>query len=139
MLEQQGKTLRFYGYFTATKQGKTGLTVTIDVRRNGTLVVTGGSATEEGGGFYYYDLASGSNNADGYYTAVFKTADSSVDFQHVPALWVVGRDWVDNVDAAVSSRSSHAAADVWSAGTRTLTAAPLAYRSGRKGGGCLHV
>lgn len=33
----------------------------------------------------------------------------------------IGKLLVDNVDAAISSRSSHAAADVWEVGTRTLT------------------
>jgi hypothetical protein len=34
----------------------------------------------------------------------------------------IGKLLKDNVDAAISSRSSHAAADVWTVGTRTLTA-----------------
>lgn len=34
----------------------------------------------------------------------------------------IGKLLVDNVNATISSRSSHAAADVWAVGTRTLTA-----------------
>lgn len=34
----------------------------------------------------------------------------------------IGKLLVDNVNAAITSRSSHSAADVWAAGTRTLTA-----------------
>jgi hypothetical protein len=34
----------------------------------------------------------------------------------------IGKLLVDNINAAISSRSSHAAADIWSVGTRTLTA-----------------
>lgn len=35
----------------------------------------------------------------------------------------IGKLLVDNINATLSSRSSHSAADVWAAGTRTLTAA----------------
>lgn len=35
----------------------------------------------------------------------------------------IGKLFVDNLNAAISSRSSHSAADVWASGTRTLTAA----------------
>lgn len=35
----------------------------------------------------------------------------------------IGKLLVDRLDAAISSRSSHSAADVWAAGTRTLTSA----------------
>ena len=34
----------------------------------------------------------------------------------------IGKLLVDNIDAAISSRSSHSAADVWASATRTLTA-----------------
>jgi hypothetical protein len=111
MIEQISNTLRFHAFFTASKVGKTGLTVTVDVRRNGTLVVTGDSAVEEGGGLYYYDLSGGTfNTVEGSYTAVFKTADGTVDFQHVPALWLVQKAGVENLDALISSRAP--AADV---------------------------
>ena len=33
----------------------------------------------------------------------------------------IGKRLADNIDATISSRSSHSAADVWAAGTRTLT------------------
>src|SRR3990172_3148566 len=45
----------------------------------------------------------------------------TVDAQHIPALWIVGRTWVNNVNATITSRSSHSAADVWASATRTLT------------------
>lgn len=110
MNEQIGRTLRFYAFYTESKLGKTGLTVTVNVRKNGTPVVTGGSASEEGDGLYYYDLASGSVDAAGAYTAVFKTATTSVDLQDNPALWVVGMPWVENLDEAMSSRAPSATA-----------------------------
>jgi hypothetical protein len=119
MLEQVGTTLRFHAFFTAAKVGKTGLVdVIADVRRNGALVVTGGAAIEEGGGLYYYDLSDTHNTVEGSYTAVFKTADGSVDQQHVPALWVVGKAGVENLDATISSRAA--------AGATVTVASPVA-------------
>lgn len=123
MLEQQGNALTAVAFYTETKVGKTGLTVTCDVYElnSTTPIVSGGSATELGGGAYYYTLSSGSVDADALYLFIFKTSTTSVDQQWIPALWVVGRTWVNNVNATVSSRSSHTAADVWSSTPRTLT------------------
>jgi len=111
MIEQQGNAIKFYAFFVASKVGKTGLTVTIDVYRNDTEIVTAGSATEVGDGLYKYVLASGSVNAEGEYVAVFKTADTTVDQQHIPALWVIDKAGVDNLNATVSSRASQASLD----------------------------
>ena len=73
---------KFYAFFTASKVGKTGLTVTADIRNSaGTLQVTDGSATEIGSGLYIYTYTSATEDD---YTAGFKTADTSVDAQHVP-------------------------------------------------------
>jgi S-adenosylmethionine synthetase len=83
--------LKFYAHYIETKVSKTGLTVTVDVYRNGSEIVTAGSATEVGDGLYSYELASGSNNAEGEYICIFKTATSTVDQQHIPALWVVNK------------------------------------------------
>lgn len=117
MLTKKGVALTFYAFYVASKVGKTGLTVTVDVyeQTTGTPIVSGGSATEIGGGLYYYTLASGSVDASGAYIAVFKTADSSVDQQHIPALWVTDTELL-NLDAAVSSRLP----------TASYTAAPSA-------------
>jgi hypothetical protein len=87
-MKRTSVAITFFAFFTASKTGKTGLTVTVDVYRkgSGTALVTAGSATALGGGLYYYDLASGSTgNADDY-LAIFKTTDTTVDFQHVPSL-----------------------------------------------------
>ena len=97
MLEQTANALKFYAHFVETKVGKTGLTVTVDVYRNGSEIVTAGSATEVGDGLYSYELASGSNNAEGEYICIFKTATSTVDQQHIPALWVVNKAGVENL------------------------------------------
>lgn len=112
MLEQTSTSVKFLAFFTASKQGKTGLTVTIDIYDpSGTQIVTGGSATAIGGGLYSYTLSS-NNSAEGEYAAIFKTTDSTVDSQHIPSLWVLGRAGVETLDATVSSRSTITAAQV---------------------------
>lgn len=107
-MEQQGNALTFLAFYSEDGLGKTGLTVTIDVYRNGSEVVTAGSATEVGDGLYSYTLASGTVNAEGLYAAVFKTATDTVDQQHIPSLWIVGKGGIENLDAAVSSRATPA-------------------------------
>jgi hypothetical protein len=112
MLEQVSTSVKFLAFFTASKQGKTGLTVTIDIYDPaGSQIVTGGSATAIGGGLYGYTLSS-NNSAEGEYAAIFKTSDSTVDAQHIPSLWVLGRAGVENLDTTVSSRSTLTAAQV---------------------------
>ena len=104
MLEQVSTSVKFMAFFTASKQGKTGLTVTIDIYDpSGTQIVTGGSATALGGGLYSYTLST-NNSTEGEYAAIFKTTDSTVDAQHIPSLWVLGRAGVENLDAATSTR-----------------------------------
>jgi hypothetical protein len=104
MLEQVSTSVKFLAFFTASKQGKTGLTVTVDIYNpSGTQIVTAGSATALGGGLYSYTLSS-NNSSEGEYAAIFKTTDSTVDAQHIPSLWVLGRAGVENLDATTSSR-----------------------------------
>jgi hypothetical protein len=112
MLEQVSTSVKFVAFYTASKTGKTGLTVTVDLYDpSGTQIVTDGSATAIGGGLYSYTLST-NNSAEGEYAAIFKTSDSTVDSQHIPSLWVLGRAGVENLDAAVSSRSTLTAAQV---------------------------
>ena len=112
MLEQVSTSVKFVAFYTASKQGKTGLTVTVDLYDpSGSQIVTGGSATAIGGGLYAYTLST-NNSAEGEYAAIFKTTDSTVDSQHIPSLWVLGRAGVENLDAAVSTRSTLTAAQV---------------------------
>lgn len=120
MLEQQGNALTFVAFYTESKVGKTGLTVTLDLWEGTNEIVTGGSATEIGDGLYYYTLASGSVDANALYIAVFKTATTTVDQQHIPALWIVGRTWVANVDGTISSRAPSATALSTATWTNTL-------------------
>jgi hypothetical protein len=105
MIEQIGNTLAFYGFFVASGVGATGLTVTIDVYRNGTQIVTGGSTTEVGGGLYRYTLAAASVTVEGEYAAIFKTTGTA-DQKHIPALWTVGHAGLENLDATISSRAT---------------------------------
>ena len=112
MLEQVSTSVKFVAFYTASKTGKTGLTVTVDLYDpSGSQIVTGGSATAIGGGLYAYTLST-NNSAEGEYAAIFKTTDSTVDSQHIPSLWVLGRAGVENLDASVSSRSTLTAAQV---------------------------
>jgi hypothetical protein len=97
VLENVNNSIAFYAFFVASKQGKSGLTsVTVDVWQitpagTATEVVTGAAAAEVGDGLYRYQLAAGSVTAEGEYVCVFKTADATVDQQHVPSLWVVNK------------------------------------------------
>lgn len=111
MIEQVGVGVAFYAHFVASKTSKTGLTVTVDVWRIteagvATEVVSGGSATEIGDGLYRYGLSAVSVSDAGEYIAVFKTSDSTVDAQHIPALWTVGHAGIEYLDAAISSRNA---------------------------------
>lgn len=119
MLEQQGNALPFLFFFTEAKLGKTGLTVAVDVFEDAVSILTSQPATEVGKGLYYYELPSVNVNANALYSAVAVTATTSVDLQEVPALWIVGRDWVNNVDETISSRATPE--EVWTYVTRTLT------------------
>jgi len=108
MLEQVSTSVKFLAFYTASKQGKTGLTVTVDIYNpSGTQIVTAGSATALGGGLYAYTLST-DNSTEGEYAAIFKTDDSTVDAQHIPSLWVLGRAGVENLDAATSTRLASA-------------------------------
>lgn len=110
MITQTNQGFTLAAFFTDAGLGATGLTVTVDVYRNGTLVVTAASATEVGGGIYQYALASGSVTAAGNYYSVFKTAGTA-DQKHIADSWSVGQTWVDRIDATISSRNATAPLD----------------------------
>lgn len=103
MIEQVSNAITFAAFFVASGIGAGGLTVTVDVYRDTTAVVTAGSATEIGGGLYKYTLASGSVTTETSYYAIFKTSGTA-DQQHLPALWTVGVAGVEDLDAAITSR-----------------------------------
>ena len=103
MLECIDRSIIFYAHYTEDGASDTGLTVTVDVwevARNGTAteIVTGGATTEIGDGIYRYLLSAGSVDAEAEYIAVFKTADSDTDQQHIPAMWVINRANVEDID-----------------------------------------
>lgn len=104
-IEQLANALPFRAFYTADGLGKTGLTVTVDVYRNDSKIVTAAAATEIGDGIYRYTLASGSVTLEGEYIAIFKTADATVDGQHIVAVWTVNVAGVEHLDADVSSRA----------------------------------
>jgi hypothetical protein len=103
MLSPTNQAVRFYAFYTSAKVGKAGLTPTVDVYRGTPQIVTGGAATEIGGGLYTYQLAAGSTATAQGYAAVFKTADTSVDQQHVASLWLVGEGQAAGLSAAAAS------------------------------------
>lgn len=122
MLGNQGEYLRFLFTFTSNKQGKTGLSPSASVYRNGqaTALATG-VATEWAKGVYYFDLSGVSVNADGEYLGVAETSDGSVDRKVAYSAYTVGKAGTPRLDAAVSTRSTLDAAAVWSSPSRTLS------------------
>ena len=101
MNEQIGNALIFYAFYSTLGIGQAGLTVTADVYKNGASLLSDQAASEVGGGLYKYTLASGSVDTEGEYIVIFKTATISVDQQHLPALWVVQKAGVENLNASV--------------------------------------
>lgn len=107
-----------FGQFMAAKVGKTGLTVTVDVDAyelatgTRTTPVTAGSGVEARNGIYFYRLAAADPSLYDY-TATFKTADSTVDAQHVPS-WrgsleqIIAAIIAASLDVAVSTRLASA-------------------------------
>lgn len=132
--------IMFYASFTASKVGKTGLTVTVDVHRvtrssgASSEVVTAAAMAEIGDGMYSYRLASADLTLYDY-VAIAKTADTSVDQQHLAALWTnyatgaaVAGDAMTLAAGAVTAAAiatdavTELAAGNWTYTTRTLTA-----------------
>lgn len=103
MIEQIGNALVFYAFYTTLGIGQTGLTVSVDVYKNGLSLLSNQAASEVGGGIYMYTLASGSVDAEGEYIAIFKTVTVTVDQQHLPALWVVEKAGVENLNAPIAT------------------------------------
>ena len=112
MLQQTNNEIRFFSFYTAEKVGVTGLSVSLDIYGPSGSITSAVSATEVGSGLYSYTLTGTSVTATGEYVAVFKTATTSVDLQHIPSLWAVNRAGVDNLDATISSRSTATTAGI---------------------------
>lgn len=135
MREQQNSTERIRILaLDSVSAGVTGATVLLSIRRdadgqywNGssfgasfnTVAMTETDATNRAGE-YHYDFDT-TGLADAAYSFRATTASSTVvNDPWIGELKIGG--FVDNIDAAISTRSSHSAADVWAAATRTLTA-----------------
>lgn len=103
MIEQIGVDLPFTAFYTTLGVGTTGLTVTVDVFRNGSIIVTAAAASEAGDGLYTYTLAGASNTVEGVYAAVFKTATTTVDQQHLASAWFVGKAGIEYLDASIAA------------------------------------
>lgn len=103
MLEQTGVALRFECHYIENKVSKTGLTVTVDLYRNDTKIITGGSATEVGDGFYKYVLDSSYVTVEGVYKCVFKTATTTVDQQHLAAAYLIGMAGLEYLTADLAT------------------------------------
>jgi len=81
--------------------------------------------TELADGFYYYQQTP---SGEGFRVAVAQTASSDVDQKHMPAVMLIGKAGIENLNAAVSTRSSHGAPDLSkldvAVGTRSSHGAP---------------
>jgi hypothetical protein len=108
MLGQIGYAITAYAFYVASKEGATGLTGTVTVRdESNTKIVDGSSFTEVGEGWYEYTLVAGSVDAAGDYKFTFHTTSDTVDQKDIPALWIVGRTWVENIDQAITTTESN--------------------------------
>lgn len=110
-MEQIGQPLTFAGWFEDSDgAGLSGIIVTVDVRDpSGNLVVNNQAATDDGGGHYGYAVAGADNDQAGVWKAVFKTVSASAAKLHWPDAIRVGADWVENVDARVSTLATASA------------------------------
>ena len=112
-LEQIGQPVIFYAFYTDSGSGKTGLTVTADVWEviadgTATEIASAQACTEIGDGLYRYRVVGASIDAQAEYICVFKCTVGTCDQAHIPALWVIGKGWVERVDAAITTRTKPA-------------------------------
>jgi len=89
MISKQGKALVFYAFFTKDGVGVSALTVTADIFRAGSKIVTAAACIEISDGLYQYTLVDTSNNSPGEYIGLFKCS-GDVDNAQLPAAWTVG-------------------------------------------------
>ncbi len=101
-LARTNTALEFAVQYLEDGEGKTGLTVTVNVYRGATQIETEESAEEIGDGLYRYVLADTETGTAGCYYAVFSTA-GDVDQKDLATMYLVG-GWVDLIDASIDSR-----------------------------------
>ena len=106
MLTQLSEPLVFRAYYRVGGTGKPGLAdVTATVYGpSGAVLVSAQAATEIGGGLYQYILSGSYTVIAGAYTALFSTTNAAVNTQQLAAEWLVGDNWLQSIDAAISSR-----------------------------------
>lgn len=112
-----GETIHWRAHYTSDGVSKTDLGdgVLIYVRdKDGTLVKNGLVCTHIGDGTYEFK---DTNPTAGQYSAVFKTADTTVDQREIAAKEYVGQGGVDYLDASVAGIP----ASVWLNTIRDLT------------------
>jgi hypothetical protein len=151
---QQSSTAYPMTFFMADSldgvSGKTGLTPTVTLSKNGgAFGAAAGAVSEIGSGWYalagnatdrntigpllLHATASGAQTFDGRFAIVgsdpfdanlaLTRLDAAITSRAAIADYTTARAAkLDNLDATISSRSSHTAADVWAVGSRTLTA-----------------
>ena len=114
MIYKAGETITFVAYYTADGAAKTGITVSATVYKIGTGSVATPIVSEQGGGLYYCTFTP---SEDGVYVCVFHTDDTTVDQSDIAGIAFRGVAGVNNLDAAVSSRSTLTQTDIISDGT----------------------
>lgn len=115
MIQKVGAALPFAAHFVASKVGKAGITVTVDVFKKPiggvkSQVITDAAATEVGDGVYTYEFAAVNVDVIGSYWAVFKTSDVTVDAQQIASAWLTPI-WLGTLGAATVVLVSPVATD----------------------------
>jgi 5-hydroxyisourate hydrolase-like protein (transthyretin family) len=105
MIQQTGVALSFGAFYidNATGTGKTGLTVTVDIYRDSTKIITGAAATAAGDGLYRYVLIATQTATAGRYTAIFKTTDTTVRQRDIADVFFLGFTWTQRLDLALTA------------------------------------
>lgn len=83
IIERLATNLRFTGFFTGAKVGVEGISVEVDVYKNGVQILNSQNAPEIGHGLYGYTLQANLVTDYGLYIGVFSTSAPTVDFQDV--------------------------------------------------------
>ncbi len=127
-LARTNSALEFAAQFLEDGEGKTGLTVTVNVYRGSTKIVDEASATEAAEGVYLYTLADTETGTEGLYWANFTTAGDVDQADLATAYNVVA--WIGDLFTAIDTRlaTSGYTAPLSASGTRTalgLSAANL--------------
>lgn len=126
MPEQKDKGLLipiYYGKEGVPVTGLTDITVVVfKFNASGSSQIDTGGASEIGGGFYGYVVDSSKVDANAEYLYNATTAAGDVDEATVAGRERVGQDWIEHMDADISSLLGAVAADRPSGTTANLTA-----------------